>query len=372
VNPHPSLLVVTGTRADFGLWLPVIAAADHAGLPVRLLVMGMHLDPRYGDTIAEVEQSGVPVAGRVRCTAAGDSLGEMSTALARALEGATPIIEAEKPDHLLVLGDRGEQLAAALAAMYLGTSVVHLHGGERTRGAVDDTVRDLISRVARLHMVATPDARDTLLAMGIEPGTVEITGAPGLDAIAARDPSGDQEVRDTYGVSGGRYLLLVHHPETVGDVTPERDVAAVTDAIRDVGMPTVAILPNSDAGGRTIARHIESIRHQFAAVRASVPHDEFLGLLTGAAALVGNSSSGIIEAPLLGVPVVNVGHRQDGRTRGDNVIDAPADSEAIAAAIRRAIEPAFQRALSGRSPYGDGRAASRIIARILQEHAARG
>lgn len=368
----PSLLVVTGTRADFGLWLPVLRAAQDTGLPVRLLVMAMHLDQRYGRTIDEVERSGVEIAGRVPCTAEGDSRGEMSISLARALEGATPIIDAERPDDLLVLGDRGEQLAAALAAMHLGTPVVHLHGGERTRGAVDDVVRDLISRVAGLHMVATRDAVEALVAMGVDEETIELTGAPGLDAIAARDAGHDEALRARYGVASGPYILLVHHPETAGEVAPERDAVAVTGAIRAVGLPTIAVLPNADAGGRVIARRIASEGRQFVGVHASVPHDDFVGLLAGAAALVGNSSSGIIEAPMLAVPAVNVGHRQEGRTRGDNVIDVPADSESVAAAVRRAVDPAFRAGLSGQSPYGDGHAAPRIIARIVKESQPRG
>jgi len=362
-----SLLIVTGTRADFGLWLPVMRSARDAGLAVRLLVTAMHLDPRFGNTLDEVRLSGFEVAASVPCTAVGDSLADMSRALARALDGMTPAIESAAPDRLLVLGDRGEQLAAALAALHLGVSVVHLHGGERTRGAIDDVLRDLISRIANLHLTATSEAAETLERMGIARDRIEVTGAPGLDAIAARDDAGDPELRHRYGIADGPYLVLAYHPETTGRVTPSTDAAEVLAAIRDVGLPTLVVLPNADAGGRGIAAGIREAGDMFVGVHASLPRDAYLGLLTGAAALVGNSSSGIIEAPFLRVPAVNVGRRQDGRTRGDNVIDVPADSPAISAAIRQAVNPTFRAALTGRSPYGDGHAAPRIIARIIAE-----
>ena len=363
----PSLLVVTGTRADFGLWLPVLHAARNAALPVRLLVMAMHLEERFGRTVDEVERSGFEIAASVPCTAEGDSLADMSISLGRALSGVTPAIRDEGPDYVLVLGDRGEQLAAALAALHLNVSVVHLHGGERTRGAIDDVVRDLISRIATLHMVATSEAAESLAEMGIARQRIEVTGAPGLDAIATRDTRSDHAILSRYGVARGPYLLLVHHPETSGRVTPARDVAQSIAAIREVGMPAIAVLPNADAGGRAIASAINSDPAHFIGVYASIPHDDFLRLLAGAAALVGNSSSGIIEAPMLGVPAVNIGRRQEGRTRGDNVIDVPADTAEVAAALHRVIDPTFRRALSGRSPYGDGKAAPRIIDRILRE-----
>lgn len=363
----PSLLFVTGTRADFGLWLPVLATAREQGARVRLLVMAMHLDPRYGHTVDEIEASGHEVAGRVACTAEGDSRAEMAGSLARALEGATPVLASVAPDRLVVLGDRGEQLAAALAAMHLGVRVAHLHGGERTLGAVDDTIRDLISRIADLHLVATAGARDRLLALGVDPGTVAVTGAPGLDAIVARDHSGDAEVRARYGVGAGDYLLVLQHPETVGEADPEEQMAATLDAVLDSGLPAVAVLSNADAGGRAMTATLAARAERLVGVHASIPRDAFLALLAGAAAIVGNSSSGLIEAPLLRTPAVNVGRRQEGRERGDNVIDVPAHRDAIAAAIRRAIRPDFRAGLSGASPYGDGRAAPRIVARLLGE-----
>lgn len=360
----PSLLVVTGTRADFGLWHPVLGAARDAAIPVRLLVMGMHLDGRFGRTVDEVRRSGFSIAAEVPATAQGDSRAGMSIALGRAIQGVTPSIEHEMPDWLLVLGDRGEQLAAALAALHLGVRVAHVHGGERTLGAVDDAIRDMISRVAALHLVAHGDALARLIHLGVVREAIKITGAPGLDVIASRSQQ-DASVRERHGVASEPYLLLVQHPETVGDSDPVTQLEATLDAIGQIRLRTIAIFPNADAGGRAMGERLAVAEDARFRTHRSLSHHEFIALLAGAAALVGNSSSGIIEAPMLGIPAVNIGRRQEGRIRGDNVIDVPADSVAIHAALLVALTPKFRASLSGTSPYGDGNASERIIAELI-------
>lgn len=364
---RPSLLVVTGTRADFGLWLPVVEKLTGEGFDTRFLVTAMHLDARFGHTIDEVRASGMPIAAEVECTAEGDALADMGVSLGLAVERMSPVMASLAPDRVLVLGDRGEQLAAALVAMHLGIRVIHLHGGERTLGAVDDTIRDLISRIATLHLVATDDARRELIRLGIADGSVHVTGAPGLDAIARRPTDHDQAIRERYGVGDGPYLILAQHPETVGGADPAAQLGVSLDAVARLGLPVVAVYPNADAGGRRMADLLDRPADSVISVHRSIPHDDFLALLAGAAAVVGNSSSGLIEAPMLGVPVVNVGTRQEGRTRGDNVIDVPNDTDAIIAALQRALAPGFRGGLSGRSPYGDGNGAERIARHIAAD-----
>jgi UDP-hydrolysing UDP-N-acetyl-D-glucosamine 2-epimerase len=360
------LLLVTGSRADFGLWLPVLAEArDRAGVEAALLVTAMHLDPRFGSTVDEVRRSGYPVVAEVACTPAGDSRAEMAVAVGQALRAMAPLLAQERPDWLLLLGDRGEQLAAALAALHAGTPVAHLHGGEVTRGAVDDTVRDLVSRVAHLHLVATGAAEARLDAMGEEHWRIRRVGAPGLDLLASEARGDLAELRRRHGLPpDDPYLLVVQHPETVGAERAAGDLDATLTAVAASGLSALVIYPNADAGGRSMVERLLSAGPKLRVV-ASLPRAEFATLLAGAAALVGNSSSGIIEAPLLGVPAVNVGRRQEGRTRGDNVIDVPAEAGAIAAAIRTAVEPAFRAGLSRTSPYGDGHAAERILEELL-------
>jgi UDP-hydrolysing UDP-N-acetyl-D-glucosamine 2-epimerase len=356
------LLAVTGSRADFGLWLPILDEVRRRSPAVeaRLLVTAMHLDPRFGATVDEVRRSGNEIAGEVACTPPGDTRAEMAGAIGQAVIGMAPVLAAERPDWLLVLGDRGEQLGAALAALHVGVPVAHLHGGEVTRGAVDDTVRDLVSRIAHLHLVATEDAARRLAATGEEAWRIHRVGAPGLDRLREEAAGDLAALRMRHGLPpNGAYLLVVQHPETVGEERSADDLGTTLQAVRSTGLPALVVYPNADAGGRAMLDRLGAEP----AIRAvpSLSRGDYATLLAGAAALVGNSSSGIIEAPLLGVPAVSVGERQEGRTRGDNVIDVPADAEAIAAAIRRATDPAFRGALSRTSPYGTGEAAPRIL-----------
>lgn len=356
-------VAVTGTRADYGLWQPVLGELRRHPDRIRaqLLVTGMHLDSRFGATVDEVRAGPTPIAHEVPSSPDDDTRAAMAGAIGVAITGIAAALSPAPPQWLLVLGDRGEQLAAALVAMHLGVAIGHLHGGERTLGAVDDTVRDMITRAAHLHLVANERAADRLRSMGVEPWRIHVTGAPGLDAIAMREAAHDDDVLRRYGVPDGPYLLLVQHPETVGSADASTDLHATREALRRIGLPVVAIAPNNDAGGRTMLAELEAAGID---LYASVPRDDYLALLSRAAALVGNSSSGIIEAPMLGVPAINVGSRQRGRERGDNVIDVPADPDALAAAIARAIGPGFRDRLSHSSPYGDGNAAPRI-ARVL-------
>lgn len=360
------LLAVTGTRADFGLWRPVLDEARRHGQRPALLVTAMHLDARFGATASEVRAAGYPIVAEIPCTPAGDGRAEMAASIGVALEAMAATLERERPDWLLLLGDRGEQLAAALAALHLGTAVAHLHGGEVTRGSVDDTVRDLLTRIAHLHLVATEEAASRLGRLGEDRWRVHRVGAPGLDLLRSEARGNLAELRQRFGLGAeGAYLLVLQHPETVGEERGTVDLEATLEAVVASGLPALAVLPNADAGGRAMAARLQETRGGLRVV-ASLPRADYATLLSGAAALVGNSSSAIIEAPLLGVPAINVGQRQAGRTRGDNVIDVPAEAGAIGRALRRALDAGFRSGLSRTSPYGDGEAAPRIV-RLLAE-----
>ncbi|MGH2603195.1 MAG: UDP-N-acetylglucosamine 2-epimerase, partial [Dehalococcoidia bacterium] len=365
-SPVTRLLAITGTRADLGLWRPILAeVARREGVEPRLLITAMHLDQRFGFTAREARNLGVPIAAEVPSTPTGDSRREMAEAIGQAIVGMGRAIEDAAPDWLLVLGDRGEQLAAAIVALHSEVRVAHLHGGEQTTGAVDDVVRDLISRAADLHLVATTAAADRLRALGAPQNRVVVTGAPGLDAIAGRNTHAEGEVRARHGVADSEYLMVVYHPETVGDRDPAAGLAAVMAGVATSGIPAIAIGSNADAGGRAILNRLLRSTAAFLEVVPSLPHADYVALLAGTAAIVGNSSSGLIEAPLLRVPAVNVGERQAGRTQGDNVINVLHDPAAIEEAIAIAVDPRFRQALSGTSPYGDGHAAPRILDAIL-------
>jgi UDP-hydrolysing UDP-N-acetyl-D-glucosamine 2-epimerase len=364
------LLVVSGTRADLGLWRPVLhEAARRDSVEVELLVTGMHLDARFGSTVDEARLTGIPIAAEVPFTALDDSPAAMAASVGAALTGIAPVIARAHPDWVLVLGDRGEQLAAAIGALHIGPAVAHLHGGERTLGAVDDAVRDMVSRIAHLHLVANREAADRLQRMGEAAWRIHVVGAPGLDDVASAALAGP-ELRQRYDLpESGPYLLVVQHPETIGRRDAVADLRATLAAVARSGLPALVVGPNADAGGRGMLEELRRPEYGAAsyAFRVSIPRQDYLSLLAAATALVGNSSSGIIEAPLLAVPAVNAGDRQRGRTRGNNVIDVEIDAGRIAAAIARASDPDFRAGLSRTSPYGDGHAAPRIIDAILSQ-----
>jgi UDP-hydrolysing UDP-N-acetyl-D-glucosamine 2-epimerase len=364
-DPGPAeprrLLVVTGTRADFGLWVPFLRAAEaHPALQPRLLVTAMHLDPAFGATVEEVRASGFEIAAEVPSLSSGDGPAEMAASTARAMAGIAAVLEAERPEWLLLLGDRGEQLAAALAAVHFPIGIAHLQGGDRTLGAVDDTLRDMITRAAHLHFPGTDAAARHLRHLGEASWRIHPVGSTGLDDLAALADAPAAPILERHDLPAeGGHLLLLQHPETRAARDAAADVAETLAATAATGLPRIVILPNADAGGRAMAARLAE---EGVAVRASVPRREFAVLLRTAAALVGNSSAGIIEAPLLGVPAVNIGDRQAGRVRGDNVVEAAPERAAIARALERALDPAFRASLSRRSPYGDGHASERIAA----------
>jgi UDP-hydrolysing UDP-N-acetyl-D-glucosamine 2-epimerase len=363
-----SVVFVTGTRADFGLWVPVLrAAAAHPDLEPSLLATAMHLDSRFGSTIEEVRSLGVPVLAEVACTPEGDSAADMAGSLGRGIEGMAAVLDSAAPDWLMVLGDRGEQLAAAIAGIHLGIAIGHVAGGDRTLGAVDDAMRDMITRAAALHFVAEEGARQRLLHLGEEDARIRVVGSPGLDDLRMLAENGDPAAaRAAVGLPpAASYLLIAMHPETRGGRDPAQDMDAVLSATAATGLERVAVYPNADAGGRAMIARLE--REPGMRLARSLPRPQFAVLLAGAAAMVGNSSAGLIEAPLLRVPAVNVAQRQAGRLRGDNVIDVEPDAGGIEAGLRRALRPEFRDRLSGRSPYGDGHAAEQIAGMLAAE-----
>jgi UDP-hydrolysing UDP-N-acetyl-D-glucosamine 2-epimerase len=363
-----SILFITGSRADFGLWLPVLGAVGHhPDLDPRLLVTGMHLDPRFGLTAREVLASGFPVVAEVASTPEGDSLADMAAAVGVATAGMAAAVAAEAPDWMMVIGDRGEQLAAAIVATHLGIPLAHVAGGDRTLGAVDDTVRDMISRGANLHFPTSNAAASRLRSLGEEDWRIRVVGSPALDDLRELASGEPEPVRERWGLPlAGSYIILLQHPETRGNRDQMADFEASLSAIGSIGLPVLAILPNADAGGRAMANQLVSQANRLS-IHPSIPRRDFAILLRHAAALVGNSSAGLTEAALLSVPAVNVGRRQAGRVRGDNVLDVEADSGQIEAGIRRALDPTFRARLSGTSPHGAGGAARRIADTLARE-----
>jgi GDP/UDP-N,N'-diacetylbacillosamine 2-epimerase (hydrolysing) len=354
------IVYVTGTRADFGLMRGTLQTAQATGeIDVAVCVTGMHLLPTYGHTIDEVEASGLRICARVPVVLDEGTGAEMARAIGHAIVGITDALASERPDGALVLGDRGEMLAGAIAALHLGIPLIHIHGGELS-GTVDEPVRHAISKLAHYHFVSTPGARERLVRMGEREASVFVTGAPGLDGIAASAARSRTELCAASGLDAARPIaLVVFHPVLQEAHTAGEQARALIDAVLENGMQCVALAPNSDAGSPAVRGVLDSVRERRGVrVATHLPRDEYLAWLAAADVMVGNSSSGIIEAASFGVAVVNVGTRQTGRERSANTIDVDYGRESIAAGIREALR---RGRMSCVNIYGDGRAGERIV-----------
>lgn len=357
--------IVSTSRADYGIYRPVIAELqERKELTVELLVTGAHLSREHGLTVSEVERDGFTIGARIPILGSGDRPLDVAEAIGRAVKGFARVYARRRPDLLLVLGDRYEMFAAALASVPFVIPLAHLHGGEMTLGAYDDAMRHALTKLSHIHFVSTKVYRDRVIQMGESPRRVIVSGAPGLDAIRKTMPIERQELGRTLGISLERAPLLVtYHPETLSGRSPSADLRKVLNALHSFGGPIVITGANADAGGR----EIRDMALSFAKAKpnrgyfANLGSKRYLSLMRIAAAVVGNSSSGIIEAASFKCPVVNIGNRQSGRLRPPNVIDCACRTSVIELALHKALSPAFRRRLKSlRNPYGNGYAAKRI------------
>lgn len=351
---------VTGTRADFGLMQDALQAIHSSpDLSLSLLVTGMHLLPEYGDTWQEIVDTGIPVEAKIEVKLSGSSGDEMSVALGEQVIGFTRAIMKNKPDIILLLGDRGEMLAGAIAALHLGIPVVHLHGGELS-GTIDESIRHAISKLAHYHFTATEKSRERLIHMGERPENIQVTGAPGLDFIYKADLLERAPLFSKYNLNQGEPLVLVlFHPVVQQANDAKVQTTELLAAVLDSGMQSLVIMPNADAGGGDIAEVIhEYCENEQINMAVHVPRNEFLSLMSYSEMMIGNSSSGIIEAASLQTPVINIGDRQRCRERNPNVIDVPVNKEAIAGAIIQAKQMVGQH---WQNVFGKGDASEHIV-----------
>ncbi|MFB3788633.1 MAG: UDP-N-acetylglucosamine 2-epimerase [bacterium] len=358
--------IVTGARAEYGILKPVIeAVASSPRLELQLAVTGMHLAPEHGYTVREIENDGFSIAARVEMLLRGDTPAAMGKGLGIGIYGLTGEIERLRPDIVLVLGDRVEAFAGAVAGLFAGAVVAHLHGGEITRGGLDEYMRHAITKLSHVHFTATEQAKQRVLDMGEHPAMVFCTGTPGLDALLRYPWMSDAELSQAVGFPlPERYALVIQHPVSTRPDSAGVEIMETLEALRKSGLATLLFYPNADAGGQQIVETIGEYKGE-AWLRTCIhfPRPVYANLLRRAAVLAGNSSSGMIDSAAFGVPVVNIGDRQKGRERGDNVIDVPPEREAIARALQRAVndETFIQQARAAKSPYGDGAASTRIL-----------
>jgi len=360
------IAVVTVGRSDYGLYQPLLRALwRDPGCKLCLIVSGAHLAPAYGNTDSEIEEDGFPIVARVPMLLAGDHPEDVSISVGVGVINFTSAYRQICPDILVVLGDRFEMLAAVVAALPLRIPVAHLYGGELTFGAMDDAIRHAITKLSHLHFTSTELYARRLRQMGEEPDRIFVTGATVIDTILHTAPIPQAELEAELGAKLDSALLVTFHPVTLRHEDNASGQAAILlEALSRFECELIFTYPNADAGNRGIISQIAAFaaRHPRAHVYANLGHRRYLSLQRYVAVMVGNSSSGIIEAASFCLPVVNVGERQAGRIRTPNVIDVPVQIDSIVEAIGRALDPEFRKSLAGmRNPYGEGDASQKIV-----------
>ncbi|AXC09858.1 UDP-N-acetylglucosamine 2-epimerase [Acidisarcina polymorpha] len=360
-----TIAVVTSSRADYShLYWPLRALAEHADVQLKLIVFGAHLSPEFGLTVQEIERDGFPIDGRIECLLSSDTDVGMAKTIGLATLSFADLLGSMRPDILLIIADRYEMLAPASVALALRIPIAHIEGGEVSEGAIDDAVRNALTKMSHVHFTSTEMARERVIAMGEEPWRVHRAGAPSLDHLIERKLYSKQELESRLDIRlGGDTLLVAYHPVTLlQQTTAESD--ALFGALAAIEGHVLFCYPNADAGSRTLIQRSRAFAASRSHSRIFTNLDAltYWSLLAQVELLLGNSSSGIMETASFRLPTVNVGIRQKGRERAQNVIDVASNSEDIVAAIQRARSPEFKELLAGmENPYGDGHASQRIV-----------
>ncbi|WP_162605299.1 UDP-N-acetylglucosamine 2-epimerase [Jiangella ureilytica] len=365
------ICVFTGSRADYGPLFPLIQKLHRdPEIDLQLLVSGGHLVGSQGSTVDQIEADGFRVDERVDVVLASDSPTAVAKSLGLGLIGYADALDRLRPDILVVLGDRYEALAVTVAAALRLLPVAHIGGGELSHGSTDDSVRHAITQFAQLHFTSNEEFRQRVIRMGEDPARVHAFGAPGLDTVRTMSFLSRAELADVLRLKLNDPLFVVtYHPATADPRGSREGIEGLLEALDDFPDATVVFTgTNVDQGGSgvfaPIERYVADNPHR-SMTMPSLGQSVYLSLVKHASVVVGNSSSALVEAPALHTPTVNIGSRQNGRPRAASVIDCGESARDIAAAIRRALEPAhIARTAHRRSPFGDGHSAGRILAAI--------
>lgn len=355
-----NICVVTATRAEYGLLRPVIKGMmNNDAFDVHVAVTGMHLSPEFGLTYKEIEADGVPIEKKIEILLSADTPVAVSKSMALAVAGFADYFSDRSFDMLLLLGDRYETLAVAIAAMNAGIPIAHMHGGEITEGAIDDAIRHAITKLSYLHFTSTEEYRRRVIQLGEDPTRVFNVGATGVENILNMEKlSRDELASDLDFDLSEPYAIMTFHPVTLENATAEQQVGELLKAIESFpDLNYIVTKANADKDGRVINACFEKYAadHDNVKVFTSLGMKRYLSALNYADMVIGNSSSGIIEAPSFHIPTVNIGDRQRGRTRANSVIDCKAELKDIVRAINTARSPEMQNKLKNiKNPYGGG------------------
>jgi UDP-hydrolysing UDP-N-acetyl-D-glucosamine 2-epimerase len=358
-----TIAVITTSRADYShLYWPLRDLSNHESVDLRIIALGPHLSPEFGKTIQEIEKDGFQIASRIECLLSSDTDVGMAKTIGLATLSLADVLGQMRPDLLLLIADRYELLAPASVALALRIPIAHIEGGEVSEGAIDDAVRNALTKMSHIHFTSTFAARDRVIAMGEEDWRVHRSGAPSLDHLRRRMLLAREEVEHKLQLDLRQpTILVVYHPVTIArDTLQEAD--ALFEALARLPDQLLLCYPNADAGSRALIERTKSFLADRTRGKIFTNLDAvtYWSLLRHVDMLVGNSSSGIMETASFSLPTINVGLRQQGRERAINVLDA--DPAAILEAVTNARTPEFRRSLRGMTnPYGDGFASDTIV-----------
>lgn len=354
------IVVVTGTRAEYGLLKPLIMELrQRKRISVDLLVTGMHTLGTFGQTINIIRRDRLPIAAVVPVAESDD----MIQSLTKEILGIRKFLTQNTADAVVVLGDRDEPFAAAIVALHMNIPVIHISGGDVTGPAVDQYLRNAITVFAKLHLTTTAQSRQSVIRLGARPSQATVIGSLGLDGLTRQSLLSRAAVARILRLDIRKpWLFFLHHP-TPFDHTPiPKQITPLVEVIRGLTGERVIVYPNADTGSATFIRSIQSLaKEKNIHIVPNLPRPLFLGLLGQSVAFIGNSSAGLVETGHLRVPFVNIGNRQKNRERGSNVIEATYASGSIRSAITKALSPAFRRQMLGTSPYRGGSVAKRAV-----------
>ena len=358
-----SIAVTTGTRADYGILRPVLKAIKQSSkLELLLIVTGMHLSKKHGSTINEIKKDGFHISKTIEFLPKRDTNYEMSVALGRGIVSFSDAFKKLRPDVNLVLGDRDEMFASAIAAYHMNIPNVHIHGGDKSKGGIDEYTRHAITKLSNIHFAASKKSYSRIIKMGENPKFVFHTGSPSIDEITQDNITPKKKLEKKYGIKfGGKEILLLQHPVTTQSDQSRKEILETLKALSQIKAPTIAIAPNSDAGNDDIFKSLAeySKKYDFIKMYPTVPRSDFLGFLKNSQVFLGNSSSGMIEAGYFDTPVVNIGIRQEGREGGPNIINVNSSKDEIVRAVQRCLRK--KRAYKNRKIYGTGHASKKIV-----------
>jgi GDP/UDP-N,N'-diacetylbacillosamine 2-epimerase (hydrolysing) len=358
------ILVTTGTRADYGLLKPILKKiVDSKKLELYLVVTGMHLSKKYGFTINNIKKDGFHIHSQFKTNFSNDTLLASTCELGKNIIRFARIMDKIKPDINLLLGDRDEMFASATASFHLNIVNAHIHGGEKT-GGLDEYIRHAITKISNIHFAATQKSKQRIIKLGENPKFVFLTGSPGIEDIIEKNFSNVKSIESKYNLKiNGNEALLVFHPVTTQIEKTKESIQIIIEVLKKFQIPVIAIAPNSDAGNKIIHKELEAFSKNSPLVKLflNMERSDYLGLLKNCKFLIGNSSSGIIEASYTNTPVLNIGLRQKNRELGKNIVSIDILSkENLSNAIQKIID-GKNNMKKFKNIYGTGTASKQII-----------